>query len=559
MGNHLEENIQDTQSVQIIPPGQDVPPMQNISPMQDVPPVQNIPPTQGTASYYGYRRTTHISPKRYQTFCIPTVIYAIFTALCLYDNWNSFFTPISTIASVLFISFFIVKHEKLLAEKDGNQFTVSDAIKKQMRIFPYYIFMILLGISICLTADKWVCFYGNIGIYVLGIGSFMAYFNNVNRWNIGKYIFSFLETVFAPLQYFGASFSDGKAYKKQKGKKHSNMSSYVWIGLLIGIPLLAIVVAILASADPVFKEVMETIFGQLFSWTIIVFTLFIFFTYIYLYGLFVKMPLGNLGTETGQDKKYEPAIGITITIPLTVVYLLFIVIQILYLFMNNLSLPDGMSYAEYARQGFFQLLFVAILNVFIVTICTGIFQEHKVLKMILTVMCICTFVMIASSVVRMFMYIDEYNLTYQRIVVLLLLAMTAVLMLGVLIKLYCKSFPLITYGLFTIAAIYVVFAFARPVHIVADYNLNHTSHREPDIEYIRDMGLDAVPDVYEYVKKHHLSNDSVLYENYREEVSVEDYFRWVERVTSDYGSFEAIRGFNIAEYRAAMCADDILH
>lgn len=118
---------------------------------------------------------------------------------------------------------------------------------------------------------------------------------------------------------------------------------------------------------------------------------------------------------------------------------------------------------------------------------------------------------------------------------------------------------MITYGLFTIAAIYTVFAFARPVHIVADYNLNHTSHREPDLEYIRYMGLDAVPDVYEYVKEHNLPNDSVLYENYREEISVEDYFRWAEKQAGDYKSFDCIRDFNISRYHAARCADDILH
>ncbi|MCQ5134549.1 DUF4153 domain-containing protein, partial [Coprococcus eutactus] len=66
----------------------------------------------------------------------------------------------------------------------------------------------------------------------------------------------------------------------------------------------------------------------------------------------------DLGANAPKEGSYEPVIGISITVVLTAFYLIFAVVQIVYLFMNSAGLPDYMTYAEYARRGFFQLLFV---------------------------------------------------------------------------------------------------------------------------------------------------------------------------------------------------------
>ena len=56
-----------------------------------------------------------------------------------------------------------------------------------------------------------------------------------------------------------------------------------------------------------------------------------------------------------------------------------------------------------------------------------LFRESKILKAILTIMSLCTFVMIASSAVRMIIYIRYYYLTYLRILVLWALALLTLL------------------------------------------------------------------------------------------------------------------------------------
>ena len=70
-------------------------------------------------------------------------------------------------------------------------------------------------------------------------------------------------------------------------------------------------------------------------------------------------------------------------------------------FMGKGSLPWGMTYSDYARQGFFQLLFVALLNLVMVLMCLKYCQENVLLNGVLLVISMCTYVMIASAIYRM--------------------------------------------------------------------------------------------------------------------------------------------------------------
>ncbi|MFR8843777.1 MAG: DUF4153 domain-containing protein [Waltera sp.] len=68
--------------------------------------------------------------------------------------------------------------------------------------------------------------------------------------------------------------------------------------------------------------------------------------------------------------------------------------------LRKMQLPESYTHAQYAAEGFFQLLAVSILNLILVLMCLSFFRESKVLKVIMTIMSLCTFIMIASSVMR---------------------------------------------------------------------------------------------------------------------------------------------------------------
>lgn len=211
-------------------------------------------------------------------------------------------------------------------------------------------------------------------------------------------------------------------------------------------------------------------------------------------------------------------------------------IQILYLFTNNMSLPDDMTYAEYARQGFFQLMFVSVLNVILVLICHAIFSKSTVLNIVLTIMSACTYVMIASSALRMTMYIKAYDLTYMRILVFTALAVLAVVLAGVIVRIYTDRFPLVRYSMFVIVTVYIIVSFLRPAYLVARYNLENQDPKEVDFRYVTSLGADGAEEVYEFIVDNYMmgqDDDYYEYDNYQ----YDDYY-------NKYNNYKDIKGFS---------------
>ena len=115
-----------------------------------------------------------------------------------------------------------------------------------------------------------------------------------------------------------------------------------------------------------------------------------------------------------------------------------------------MQLPSGYTYARYAREGFFQLLFVCILNVIIVLLGSGLFRRNKVLNAFLILITLCTYIMIASSAYRMGLYVSEYGLTATRLCVFWALGVIALFMLGVILSICKPAFSLFRYGIIVI-------------------------------------------------------------------------------------------------------------
>ena len=142
----------------------------------------------------------------------------------------------------------------------------------------------------------------------------------------------------------------------------------------------------------------------------------------------------------------------------------------MYLFIGmRIGLPEQVSYAEYARGGFWELLFVSVINFIMILLCMYLFRENVILKVILTIVSGCTFVMIISSAYRMMMYVGEYYLTFLRILVLWFLVVLALIMAGVVVSIYKGRFPLFHYIVAVVSVMYILFSFSRPDVIAAKY------------------------------------------------------------------------------------------
>ena len=382
-------------------------------------------------------------------------VYAVFYVLCMYRNGSGITFPFFVAGSLLFLRLSSLRLGITL--KKGTAF--------------YSLAMVLLGISTFCTDDGRIIFFNKLGVFLLTMSLLLKQYFDTSGWRLGKYLASICQLVFASFGELGRPISDGALYGKSRKSRLDKRFWYVALGLLIGIPLLLIVLLLLASADAIFGQMTSQFLEAVNLADCFSIGLHMAAAFFGTYALTAYLCRHRIREEVTDRRKAEPVLAITVTGLLTALYLLFSCVQIGGLFLGRMRLPEGYTYAMYAREGFFQLLAVGFLNLAIVLVCMSYFRESKVLKGILTLMSVCTFIMIASSAMRMVIYIRYYYLTFLRILVLWGLALLAVLFLGVVIDILKEGFPLFGYSMAVVAVFYLALSFAHPDYIIAKVNV----------------------------------------------------------------------------------------
>lgn len=431
-------------------------------------------------------------------FGVATLLYALLYGLCMFKNNSGVAYPFFVAGSLLYICLSLSKLE--ISLKKGALFQM--------------ICMMLLAVATFATDDGRIIFFNKLGIFLLAICLVLQQFYDTHKWGLGKFFAGILQSIGNMFGELPAPVRDAKEYFKTKKGKYNQKTVAAILGVVIMIPVLVVILSLLSSADVVFNEVTKEILewlelenlGNIFFRTVICF--------FGAYALLTYFCGLHISPEVTDRRKGEPILMMIITAGLTVVYAYFSVIQIIYLFMGQLELPEGYTYAEYAREGFFQLLLVGIINLVIVLCTLAYFKESKVLKTILTLMSLCTFVMIASSAYRMVLNIRYYYLTFMRILVLWGLIILFFMFVGVIFYIWKESFPLFRYGVTIVSVLYIALAFSHPDYWIAKVNLSNAEGQVKgefaqefflaendydDFYYIATLCADAAPVVYEFM------------------------------------------------------------
>ncbi|WP_406841346.1 DUF4173 domain-containing protein [Streptomyces sp. AHU1] len=188
-------------------------------------------------------------------------------------------------------------------------------------------------------------------------------------------------------------------------------------------------------------------------------------------------------------------------IVLIVLFAAFNVVQLVVLFGGYDAVLEktDLSYSEYARQGFWQLLFVTLLTLLVVGFALRWAPrdgagDRKLVRSVLGTLCALTLVVVASAVRRMDMYVEAYGLTRLRISVL-----AGELWLGLVIVLIMAAgvwgarwLPRAVAA--SAAAGVLAFGLMSPDGLIAERNVQrYEDTHKFDILYARDLSADAVP------------------------------------------------------------------
>ena len=468
-------------------------------------------------------------------FAVCTGIYAVFYSFCLYKNMGGATFPFFVIGTLCYIMF-CTKEFSLTWKKDTTFFTVM---------------VILIGLSHPLTDKTFIHVFNVFFSFLILIYIALHQFSYDVNWGPFKTLINLLTTYFYAFSKFFKPFKDLSTYLKTKGEQEASPEKaerkrklfVILISAVFTLPLLALITAILSHADYVFNKMVEKIFSfemlkKIFEDTawleISLLTVFVFF---FSYGLFSYLGTFPFSPDGTKKVSYDPTIAITAGILLDTVYLLFSLIQIMYLFIGNLSLPEGISYAEYARKGFFELLFICALNLCLVLLGKKLFSENKILKIILTVMCGCTYIMTASSAIRLTMYISFYYLSFARVLAFWALIVISVLLTGLLVHVWTEKINLFRFSLRVILIAYTILAFSHADYFITEFNLSNIN---PDSSFFVSEGYND----YDYILSQTCLDAAPVIEKY----NMAKKYRFYDN--NDFDRPIKIRNFNLSRYIA---------
>ncbi|TMR88070.1 DUF4153 domain-containing protein, partial [Nonomuraea basaltis] len=234
--------------------------------------------------------------------------------------------------------------------------------------------------------------------------------------------------------------------------------------------------------------------------------IFLFAVFAVLVAAVVLVALRPVADPVAPDSKFTVSTSVWL-VPLTAVNLLFaafVAVQITALFGGNRLVlrTAGLTYAEYARQGFFQLVVVSVFVLGIVAVAVGLLKterrERWVLACLLGVLCGLTMVVLASALHRMNLYTDAYGLSRLRLsvqaTVWWLGAVFALVLLAGAVRIAGRGSGWLPRTIVLVTGLGLgAFAIVNPDLQVAYTQVEVRGVTKLDSDYLGDLGAEAVP------------------------------------------------------------------
>lgn len=207
--------------------------------------------------------------------------------------------------------------------------------------------------------------------------------------------------------------------------------------------------------------------------------------------------------------RFSPvATSVAASVPLLAVYVIFFISQWKYYISGFTGvLPENFSYAEYAREGFFQLCAVSAINLVIISLIIAFSKKSRfyslTIKVLTCVFSAFTLVLISTAIAKMVMYIQCYGLTQKRIYATWFMAVLALVFIAVALS---RFIPKIKIAAVSSAIVVIAFAgisLCNVDSIISKYNVDrYLDGTLPtvDVVALSDLGDAAVPDMVRLAK-----------------------------------------------------------
>jgi hypothetical protein len=306
---------------------------------------------------------------------------------------------------------------------------------------------------------------------------------------------------------------DGKTMYAALTNKSNRKAVKISSGLVIAIILALVFIGLFSGSDTVFRHQFSFLgnflssFGRLLGHYNVgrIFTI-IFWTMLAGTGLLTLAGKDTPARElTMPAKKFFSRNDTNIILgTLCAVFGLFIIIQVKYLFAGS-TLPDGLTYADYARRGYGELLLATALASAVVYAAMAFTKEKahaKTTRILSNLLVILNGIVVFSAWKRLSLYESAYGWTMTRFVARLglvcILSGSVLLLFWVNQRISTRRF--FGYSWYAFAGVLMIAALLNPIGIITQKNISERSGRDAklDTEFIYLLSADSYPALCKY-------------------------------------------------------------
>ncbi len=325
-------------------------------------------------------------------------------------------------------------------------------------------------------------------------------------------------------------------------------------GLLLGIPCVVVFGLLLSSADDGFGQLL----GSLIQVDVISLPSRIILIGIFglVTGAYMRALLTKIEKKTSdKKKKLEPEfhmleVGIVFGL-VNLLFVTFVIMQMGYLFggATFIESESGLTLAQYARKGFFELVTVAVLALSVLMWVQRYFKPTEIghetaFKVLAGIQIALLLIMLVSAAQRMWLYTASFGLTELRLYTSAFMAWIAfVLGWFVFTAMRSKALLFVRGSIMAGLAVVIGLHALNPDAMIARTNMTRAIHGEKlDYRYLSSLSADAVPVIIELLPQ--------LSPIDREEVAVDMVRHWYAKPADDW------RSWNWSQHRARSVVNE---
>lgn len=290
--------------------------------------------------------------------------------------------------------------------------------------------------------------------------------------------------------------------------KNKNVT-YGMIGTALAVPVLLVIVPLLVSGDAAFRGLISAIGKNIGEYVGVLVLTLIFAPFAFSYAFTRKNALDRK-TDTAiphKSLRFAPnAVSVSFLCVISATYLIYLFSQLAYFFSAFSGiLPEGYEYSAsvYAREGFFEMFAICVINMALIT-AVNIFTKKEnagrhsaMLKAVECFIALFSLLILITAMSKMVLNIEIFGLSKYRFLVSLLMLMLAVMIAFFVLHIFLPKISYMQPIIIICSTLFIACSFADMDNLVAMYNVNayNSGKLETlDVNYMNDyLSESAVP------------------------------------------------------------------